>query len=149
MTGGHVCAECGTSLVGKGKGAIVHHIKEYSKAPALGTERQNLKPLCSPCHNRTHGAMRRGASGACDMNGNPLDARHPWFASTARKINENKGGRVPSNFAMTGRPAGKFSHVYLGFYPANPSQPAAHPRQPYSVCGRPLSYRAIRRWCLQ
>ena len=29
------------------------------------------------------------------------------------------------------------------------SQPAAHPRQPYSDCGRPLSYRAIRRWCPQ
>jgi hypothetical protein len=42
----------------------------------------------------------------------------------------------------------RFLHVYLGFYPANPAY-----RQRtcgnYSVCGRPLSYRAIRRWCPQ
>ena len=77
---GHVCQRCGTSLVGKGRGAIVHHRKELKRAPALAIEPANLTPLCIGCHNATHAEMKHGRiRSACDEQGYPLDAAHPWF----------------------------------------------------------------------
>jgi hypothetical protein len=68
---------------------------------------------------------------------------------TIRGTRRVDGGRVEIARFDEASGAGKFPHVYLGFYPANRSQPTAHPRQPYLECGKPLSYRAIRRWCTQ
>ena len=76
-----------------------------------------------------------------DKCGEPLNASHPWY----RKMTWGR-----SKFPGFDQASGvcRFLHVYLGFYPANPAY-----RQRtcgnYSVCGRPLSYRAIRRWCPQ
>lgn len=69
---------CGVSLVGMGKGAHVHHRKELSRAPALATEPLNLKPLCVGCHNAEHAEMKRPRA-ACDVDGRPIEASHPWF----------------------------------------------------------------------
>ena len=71
------CKRCGTSLVGKGKAAHVHHRKPYRAAPALATEPLNLMPLCVSCHDAVHHEMKTKAQ--CDEHGRPLDASHPWF----------------------------------------------------------------------
>jgi predicted HNH restriction endonuclease len=77
--GGHACARCGTSLIGLGKEAHVHHRKELKKAPALRSEPLNLLPLCRTCHTIEHKRKRRSA---CDEHGRPLDPNHPWFRAT-------------------------------------------------------------------
>jgi hypothetical protein len=74
-----VCQRCGASLIGKGRGAIVHHRKELGRTPALRSEPLNLQPLCLPCHNITHAYMRRGMKRGCDEDGRPIDPSHPWF----------------------------------------------------------------------
>jgi 5-methylcytosine-specific restriction enzyme A len=71
------CQRCGVSLIGMGKAAHVHHRRPYKVAPALGTEPLNLLPLCVGCHNNEHGTRSKGA---CDANGYPIDASHPWSA---------------------------------------------------------------------
>ena len=73
------CQRCHTSLANKGKGAHVHHVKEYRKAPSLGTEPLNLRALCRSCHDAVHHEMKT-LRGKCDELGRPLDPRHPWFA---------------------------------------------------------------------
>ena len=80
--GGHKCARCGTSLIGRGKTAIVHHRKELKRSPALRSEPQNLQPLCTECHNVTHAAMKGGKPvRGCDVDGFPIDPSHPWARS--------------------------------------------------------------------
>ena len=76
---GYRCVRCHTTLVGKGRACHVHHRKPYRAAPALGIEPQNLKPLCRSCHNAEHHEMNGNGSTACDVDGRPLDAGHPWF----------------------------------------------------------------------
>jgi 5-methylcytosine-specific restriction endonuclease McrA len=77
------CLRCGASLIGMGKAAHVHHRKPLDKAPALGTEPLNLKPVCVGCHNAEHADMKRNKFG-CDVNGKPIDASHPWFKTGGR-----------------------------------------------------------------
>jgi hypothetical protein len=50
---------CGVSLIGKGKGAQVHHRKALKLAPALALEPQNLRPLCDSCHATTEMVERK------------------------------------------------------------------------------------------
>jgi 5-methylcytosine-specific restriction endonuclease McrA len=76
---GYVCERCGVSLVGLKQAAHVHHRKPYLTTPALATEPLNLIALCRSCHNAEHHAMKRGHSNACDIDGRPIDLRHPWF----------------------------------------------------------------------
>ncbi|WP_426612915.1 HNH endonuclease [Bradyrhizobium sp. McL0616] len=73
------CGRCGTSLIGLGKAAHVHHKKELKRAPALRSEPLNLLPLCVSCHNIEHAEMKSGGKRGCDEHGNPLDTSHPWF----------------------------------------------------------------------
>jgi hypothetical protein len=81
---GYVCQECKGSLIGKGKGAHVHHRKEYKRAPALGLEPQNLVALCIRCHNIEHNVRKIGK--ACDLQGFATDRRHPWYAGGEGQI---------------------------------------------------------------
>jgi 5-methylcytosine-specific restriction endonuclease McrA len=76
---GYRCQRCHVSLIGKGKAAVVHHVKEYKRAPSLGLEPLNLRPLCSACHNAVHADMRKGRQRGCDPLGRPVDVNHPWF----------------------------------------------------------------------
>lgn len=71
------CERCHASLIGRGREAHVHHRKPYKVAPALATEPLNLMALCLSCHNAVHHEMQR-PSIACDVDGNPVDERHPW-----------------------------------------------------------------------
>ena len=74
------CQRCGVSLIGMKQGAHVHHRKPYLTAPALATEPLNLIALCRSCHNAEHHKMKGNkVSSACDINGLPIDASHPWF----------------------------------------------------------------------
>jgi hypothetical protein len=81
VTQGGGCTRCGTSLIGLGRSAHVHHVKELRTAPALRIEPQNLRPLCVSCHDVTHAEMKRKPAPACDVDGNPLDPDHPWNVS--------------------------------------------------------------------
>ena len=74
---GWQCQRCHTSLANKGKGAHVHHRKEYRKAPGLAVEPLNLMALCVSCHDAVHAEMKKPRS-ACDELGRPTDPRHPW-----------------------------------------------------------------------
>jgi hypothetical protein len=65
-----------------GRAAHVHHRKPFRKAPALALEPLNLMPLCQPCHNVEE---QGGGKGACDVDGMPIDASHPWNAKAKRK----------------------------------------------------------------
>jgi 5-methylcytosine-specific restriction enzyme A len=76
---GYRCRRCGADLIGKGRGAHVHHRKEYKRAPSLATEPLNLMPLCVGCHDAEHHRMKGNGSTACDIDGRPLDQSHPWF----------------------------------------------------------------------
>lgn len=76
----YACERCHASLIGRGREAHVHHRKPYKVAPALATEPLNLMALCLSCHNVVHHEMER-PSIACDVDGNPTDASHPWNAS--------------------------------------------------------------------
>ena len=83
LDAGYQCQRCHVSLAGLKQGAHVHHRKPYRAAPALGTERLNLLPLCRSCHDAEHHEMKRGGKrGACDENGMPLNPNHPWFKAT-------------------------------------------------------------------
>jgi len=74
----YTCTRCGCSLVGKGRGAHVHHRKTLKHAPALQLEPLNLVALCRCCHSQAH-QDEQHQDGA-DINGNPLDPNHPWNA---------------------------------------------------------------------
>jgi len=75
----YLCQRCGVSLVGMGRAAHVHHRKPLATTPALRSEPLNLKALCQSCHNAEHGTKQGNISTACDLDGNPVDASHPWF----------------------------------------------------------------------
>jgi hypothetical protein len=70
------CIRCGISLVGLGRAAHVHHVKPLRRAPSLGLELLNLKPLCQPCH----AAEEAGTLVMVADDGSPTDPRHPWNA---------------------------------------------------------------------
>ncbi len=79
------CERCGADLVGKGKGAHVHHRKPYRTTPTLRTEPLNLMALCRTCHRIVENEFKNKEQ--CDVDGRPLDASHPWFEAMT-------GGRV-------------------------------------------------------
>src|SRR5262245_26951781 len=76
------CSRCGDSLIGAGRGAHVHHIKALRRAPVLGTEPLNLKPLCRRCHALVHAAE---AAPMVALDGSPTDASHPWNSGIVRQ----------------------------------------------------------------
>ena len=69
----------------------MHHRRPYAIAPSIGTEPLNLLPLCVSCHDAEHHRMKGNGSVACDVDGRPLDASHPWF----------DGGRVEKDTGET------------------------------------------------
>ena len=75
------CQRCHASLANKGRGAHVHHRRPYRVAPSIGLEPLNLVPLCVSCHDAEHHEMK-SLRGKCDVDGRPLDPRHPWFKAT-------------------------------------------------------------------
>lgn len=57
----------------------VDHIKEHKGDVALFYDRDNLQPLCRPCHSGVKRmADRHGYSAACGVDGMPLDPGHLW-----------------------------------------------------------------------
>ena len=85
---GWQCVRCHCSLIGKGKGANVHHRKAYRRAPALRAEPLNLMPLCTECHNIIEPRTGAGTMAPCSVDGTPLDVEHPWHeANTTNKAN--------------------------------------------------------------
>lgn len=56
---------------------VVDHIVPKREG---GTDaRENLQPLCAPCHDSIKAAMEKGGVvRGCDINGLPLDPGHHW-----------------------------------------------------------------------
>jgi len=84
------CQRCGASVTGS-RQSQVHHKKPRDGAPALLLEPMNLEVLCRRCHRGAHSRgeeLAPHAEMACDENGNPTDAWHPWNADRGdiRKI---------------------------------------------------------------
>jgi 5-methylcytosine-specific restriction protein A len=58
---------------------IVHHKTPHKGDLKLFWDEQNLESACATCHSGTDRiADNHGYSQACDENGLPLDANHPW-----------------------------------------------------------------------
>ncbi len=56
---------------------IADHITPHRGDPVLFEG--DLQSLCAPCHNSWKQALESGGSmKGCDLNGMPLDPRHPW-----------------------------------------------------------------------
>lgn len=48
-------------------------------------DRENLQPLCHECHSRkTNADMGHRVNYGCDVDGMPLDPRHPWNLEKSR-----------------------------------------------------------------
>ena len=56
-----------------------HHKKPVACSPALALEPLNFMVLCPECHNIVEPRTGSRVSSACDVNGMPTDASHPWF----------------------------------------------------------------------
>ncbi len=68
-----MCREIGKTTLA----TVVDHIKPRSDGG--GNERENLQPLCAPCHNGAKAVLERtGKLRGCDVNGVPLDPGHHW-----------------------------------------------------------------------
>lgn len=60
---------------------------------------ENLAPLCKPCHSRRTAAREAGTLlKGCDINGIPLDPRHPWNQAKNRQRDESAGTSPKSSF---------------------------------------------------
>jgi predicted HNH restriction endonuclease len=78
--GNYRCARCDVSLVGLGPRAVhQHHRRELKAAPSLRSERQNLLPVCRPCHTALHKARHKYS---VNVDGTPNEPNHPWFKAT-------------------------------------------------------------------
>jgi HNH endonuclease len=63
----------------------VDHIESVRSAPHRRLDWFNLQALCKSHHSSLTGLYDRGGPppfSACDVNGNPTDPRHPWFAES-------------------------------------------------------------------
>jgi 5-methylcytosine-specific restriction enzyme A len=67
---------------------ITDHIRPHRGDMRLFLDPDNLQSLCKVHHDSSkQWEERRGMSGGCDADGNPLDARHPWNRRQQRERN--------------------------------------------------------------
>lgn len=73
-----LCVPCSQS--GRDTGAtIVHHKVAHHNDPMLFWAEDNLESVCASCHSGTKRIKEnQGYSQACDINGLPIDSKHPW-----------------------------------------------------------------------
>jgi hypothetical protein len=61
----------------------VDHMTSIRQAPRRRLDRSNFQSLCDPHHNLITASIDSGdLSGACDVEGLPLDPTHPWSQSS-------------------------------------------------------------------
>ena len=59
---------------------VVDHITPHRGDPALFYDAGNLQSLCKTCHDAVKQAKEKsGHLRGSDVDGLPLDAKHPWF----------------------------------------------------------------------
>ena len=61
---------------------VVDHVQPWRsmESPAAFWDRANWQPLCTSCHSGTKQSLEKtGHLRGSDVNGAPLDPRHPWF----------------------------------------------------------------------
>ena len=72
-----LCAMC--QAMGKATPAtVVDHIIPHAGDWQLFTAIDNLQSLCATCHGVKRTEEHTGYSHAVDVDGNPIDPRHPW-----------------------------------------------------------------------
>jgi len=58
----------------------VDHIVPHKGDETLFWERSNLRSCCTSCHNHLASIKDRdGIVPGCDVDGEPLDSKHPWY----------------------------------------------------------------------
>jgi len=79
LDGDPLCVTC--SKAGRVTPATcVDHIIPHKGDPVLFWDENNFQSLCGSCHSGTKRvAEHHGYSQACDVNGFPLDVKHPFF----------------------------------------------------------------------
>ena len=69
--------------------SVVDHVIEHKGDPVLFWDTKNRQSLCPSCHSGIKRMQEHhGYSQAADVDGQPMDASHPW--------NTGGGGRVKS-----------------------------------------------------
>jgi 5-methylcytosine-specific restriction enzyme A len=59
---------------------VADHIVPHHGDPRLFYDPNNLQSLCASCHNARKKLQEiHGYSPACGIDGQPLDANHPWL----------------------------------------------------------------------
>lgn len=73
-----LCVDCLT-LGAYTPATVVDHIRPHRGNLQLFLDPANLQSMCKPHHDCTKRfEERHGMSPGCDVDGNPLDPRHPW-----------------------------------------------------------------------
>ena len=75
ITNNPLCESCANHDIDR-LANVVHHIIAIEKAPELRLTMSNLMSLCAECHESLHGRL---IIKGCDINGLPIDAKHPWY----------------------------------------------------------------------
>ena len=59
---------------------VVDHVIPHRGDEALFYDTSNLQSLCKPCHDGAKQQQEKsGTLRGSDINGNPLDQKHPWY----------------------------------------------------------------------
>ncbi len=67
------------------RGTIVDHVVPHRGDERLFLDPRNLQTLCSSHHSASKQREElAGFSAACDVDGTPIDPRHPWHNAAAR-----------------------------------------------------------------
>lgn len=62
---------------------VVDHVTPHRQDEELFFDGSNLQSLCAPCHDGAKQALEKsGHLRGSDLEGVPLDPRHPWFRGT-------------------------------------------------------------------
>jgi len=88
-----ICAYC--EEAGRLNAAsVVDHKTPHKGDADLFWNEANWQPLCAPCHDSIKSREERtGMRVGCDVNGTPLDPRHPWRSETTG------GHKILGNFS--------------------------------------------------
>lgn len=72
---------------------VVDHVTPHRGDQTLFWDRSNWQSLCETCHNAAKQSQEKsGHLRGCDVDGCPLDPRHPWARGQASTAGDTEGG---------------------------------------------------------